>query len=148
MSRHIETTIDIDATPEIVWQDLTDFPSHAEWNPFFASVEGRAEVGARLRVTARKPDGSAGISFKPEVLEAEPGHILRWKGKLLFPGVFDGTHYFRLEPLSDGRTRLHHGEHFSGILVPLMGKVLADTEKGFEAFNSALAERAATGRPR
>lgn len=136
----ITTTLDIDATPQEVWATLTDFASHQRWNPFFARVDGEAVVGSTLKINARKPDGSAGIGFSPTVLEVEPGSLLRWKGKLGVRGVFDGEHHFRLEELADGTTRLHHGEQFTGILVPVMGKVLADTEAGFNAFNRALAE--------
>ena len=140
--RTIHTTIDIDASPEQVWDVLVDFPSHAAWNPFFAAVDGSAEVGATLRVAARKDDGTEGMVFRPVVLDAEPGQRLRWKGKLLVRGLFDGTHDFRLEALDGGRTRLHHGEEFRGVLVPLFGRVLRDTEVGFREFNDALARRA------
>lgn len=134
----ITTTIDIDATPAEVWGVLIDFPSHEQWNPFFARMVGSPEVGTKLKITARKGDGD-GMSFAPKVLEVEAAQILRWKGQLFVPGIFDGEHSFRLEALPNGRTRLHHGETFTGILIPLMGKVLADTEAGFIAFNEALA---------
>ena len=141
--RTISTTIDIDAAPDLVWSVLTDFPAHAEWNPFFASISGTPAVGEQLRVVARKDDGSEGMVFRATVLDADPGVRLRWKGRLVLPGLFDGTHDFRLEPLADGRTRLHHGEEFRGLLVPLLGGVVRDAEAGFGEFNRALAERVA-----
>ncbi len=142
----INTTIEIDATPQEVWDVLIDFPSHARWNPFFARVEGEPTVGATLTIKARKGDGSEGMGFAPTVLEVEPGQILRWKGKLLIKGIFDGEHSFALTELADGRTKLDHSENFSGILIPLMGKVLADTEHGFHKFNAALADEVAARR--
>lgn len=140
--RELETTQDIDAPAETVWSMLIDFPSHADWNPFFASIEGTPAVGERLKVVARKPDGGSGMRFSPTVLEVRENELLIWKGRLLVPGIFDGTHSFRLEALENDRTRLHHSERFQGLLVPLLGKLLADTERGFESFNRALAERA------
>lgn len=142
----ITTTHDIDASPQEVWAALIDFDSHQRWNPFFAQVDGQAVAGSRLKIAARKDDGSKGISFTPEVLEVEAGRLLRWKGILFLPGLFTGEHYFQLEELADGTTRLHHGEHFTGILIPLMSKVLADTERGFNAFNQALADEVKTRR--
>ncbi len=139
----ISTTIDIDADATAIWNVLTDFPSHADWDPFFFSVAGEPSVGASLSIRARKPDGSAGMGFTPTVLEVEPARLLRWKGKLLFGGLFDGEHCFELIPIDGGATRLLHGEHFSGMLIPLMGKLLADTEAGFHAFNQALAAEVA-----
>lgn len=136
----LDTTIDIDATPAKVWETLIDFPSHEQWNPFFARIEGEPRVGQSITITARKPDGSGGMSFTPTILDAEPAKLLRWRGKLFIKGLFDGEHTFQLVDLGNGQTRLNHGEKFSGILIPVMGKVLFDTEKGFMAFNQALAE--------
>jgi len=55
-------------------------------------------------------------------------------------GHFDGEHSFVIEAASGG-CRLHHEESFGGILVPLFGKMLADTERGFVALNEALKQR-------
>ncbi len=134
----ITTTIEINATPKEVWDVITDFPTHADWNPFFARVEGQPAVGEQLKVVARKGDGE-GMSFSPKVLEVESGRILRWKGKLFVSGIFDGEHIFELTDLGNGITRLDHRENFSGVLIPFMGKMLAETREGFIAFNDALA---------
>lgn len=136
--KNITTEITIDASPEQVWDVLTDFENHADWNPFFASIEGTPAVGEQLTVTARSGDGD-GMRFRPIVQQAD-GRILRWKGKFLFGGLFDGTHSYELIEI-DGRTRLVHSETFRGLLIPLMGKVLRETQQGFEKFNLALAER-------
>jgi len=136
----IHTTIDIDATPQEVWEVLIDFDSHERWNPFFARINGSPSVGEQIGITARKPDGSGGVKFSPTILEVEPAVRLRWKGKLLVKGLFDGEHIYELAALPDGGTRFDHSENFSGVLIPLMGKVLADTEAGFNAFNAALAD--------
>ena len=137
----IETSLVIAADPAQVWDTLIDFPQHARWNPFFASIDGEAVVGATLVVTARKGEGT-GMTFKPTVLDVEPGRLLRWKGQLLIPGIFDGTHEFRLEAHPEG-TMLHHNEAFRGLLIPFTGKLLRETEEGFHAFNQALAAEVA-----
>jgi len=80
-----------------------------------------------------------GMTFKPKVLAFRQKEEFRWRGQFLFPGLFDGEHYVRLSAKADGTTRLEHGEHFSGLLVPLFKRrMLADTEKNFKAFNEAL----------
>ena len=48
----------------------------------------------------------------------------------------------QLEPLSGGRTKLTHGEDFSGLLVPLLGSTLKATVVGFGQLNEALKTRA------
>lgn len=136
----ISTSITIDASPAQVWHQLVDFAAHEDWNPFFASIEGEAIVGSSIVITARKGDGT-GMSFRPTILVAEAGHELRWLGKLGFGHLFDGEHYFVLTDNGDGTTTLEHGEHFRGILIPFMGKVLRDTEAGFGDVNTALKRR-------
>jgi hypothetical protein len=75
-------------------------------------------------------------------LTAQAARELRWKGKLLLPGIFDGEHSFRLEPSGD-RTRFVHGEKFSGLLVALMGaSSFKQIERGFRDMNEAIKKRA------
>ena len=137
--RRIETAIDIAAPPEAVWGVLVDFAAYPDWNPFIRRLQGEARIGARLEVTVQPPGGRA-MTFKPTVLAAEPGRELRWLGRVLLPGLFDGEHGFRIERNNSG-CRLHHGETFSGILVPLFAKMLENTERGFIALNQALKQR-------
>ncbi len=142
--KSISTGITIDAPASEVWRHLVDFETHPDWNPIFASITGEPTVGAQIVAVARKnfdaTDPATSMTFRPKVLIAEPGVELRWAGKLAFRGLFDGTHYFRLEE-TDGVTVLEHGEDFRGILIPFMGKVLRQNEKGFAAFNEALKNR-------
>jgi hypothetical protein len=68
---------------------------------------------------------------------------LRWLGRVVLPGIFDGEHFFQIEPLDQGRrTRFIQGERFTGLLVPLLRKNLdRGTREGFEAMNQALKAR-------
>ena len=64
--RVLEKTIEIDATPDEVWDVLTDFADYEEWNPFVTSITGPAVAGARLAVVLSPPGGRA-ITMKPTV---------------------------------------------------------------------------------
>lgn len=136
----IEKVTEIDAPPADVWRVLMDFGAYGEWNPFIRSISGRAEPGETLTVRLQ-PSGGRGITMKPKVLAVEPEHELRWKGRLLIPGLFDGEHIFRLEPTGDGRTRFVQREEFGGLLVGLLKGVLTKTAEGFEQMNAALKQR-------
>lgn len=57
------------------------------------------------------------------------------------PGVFDVIHQFRLEPLPDGRTRLHQNEQFRGVLIPFSGGTLRTTREAFALANAAIKAR-------
>lgn len=140
--KQIHTEIEVDSSPELVWQVLTDFGAFANWNPFMPSVEGEAKSGAHLKGRLQPPDGK-GMTFKPTVLRAEPNQELRWLRRLFIPGLFDGEHFFLIEPLGEGRTRFVQGEKFTGLLVPLLAKSLDNnTKRGFEEMNHALKARA------
>jgi hypothetical protein len=142
----ITTTIDIDAPPDRVWAQLSDFSAHAAWNPFITKLDGTARVGERLAITLQRPGGKA-MSFKPVVLVADRGSELRWLGRFVFPGLVDGEHFFRIEPIDGGRrSRFTHGERFTGLLVPVLRRsVEGPTRQGFEAMNRALKARVEAG---
>lgn len=139
--KELRTAIEIEATPARVWEILTDFEAYPEWNPFIRRITGEPELGARLEVRIEPPGGRA-MTFKPTVLEAEPERVLRWLGRVLVPGIFDGEHELRLEPAGDTRVRFLQSERFGGVLVPLFGKTLEQTRRGFDAMNEALKARA------
>lgn len=135
--KEIKTSIRINATPESVWQILTDFSQYKNWNPFISSAEGKLAVGEYLKINA------GGMNFKPEVLVCEENKELRWKGKLLFKGVFDGEHIFKIVDNKDGSVTFQQEELFNGFLVGMFSKKLeADTKPGFEAMNEKLKELA------
>jgi hypothetical protein len=139
--RLIETTVDIRATPARVWSILTAFSDYPVWNPFIVAAEGEPRPGARLKITIAPP-GRRPMTFRPVVLVAVPERELRWLGRLIIPGLFDGEHDFQLER-RDVPCRLHHSERFSGVLLPLFGDgLLQATRQGFEAMNVALKKRA------
>ncbi|MCC7477731.1 SRPBCC domain-containing protein [bacterium] len=141
----VETSIEIEATPEQVWAVLADFESYPEWNPFITQISGSPELGETLSVSIQPPGGKA-QSFKPEVTAAEAGHELRWLGRVGLPRVFDGRHYFVIDTadMPQGKVKFVHGESFEGMLVPFVARKLnSQVRQGFEQMNEALAQRVA-----
>lgn len=135
----ITVTTRIAAPPELVWQELMKTDAYSEWNPFIPQLTGKFEVGSRLSVTLRP--GHRQMTFRPTVVAVKRNRSVQWLGRLGFPGIFDGRHAFHLEPLGTGGTLFTQRESFQGILVGLLGSVLADTEVGFAAMNEALRVR-------
>ena len=79
------------------------------------------------------------MRMRPTVLAATPSQELRWLGHLGIPGLFDGEHRFRIEPLGTDRVRFVQDERFTGLLAPLVLRFIARrTRQGFEAMNQAL----------
>jgi hypothetical protein len=141
----ILSDIDIAATPERVWSILTDLVAYPDWNPFIRSINGHIETGKKLTVSIQ-PVGGRAMTFRPTVLRAEPNSELRWLGHFLFPGIFDGEHYFKILASTPGHVRFVQGEKFGGLLVGLAKTSLdSGTQAGFVAMNQALKARAENG---
>lgn len=134
----LRTEIDIAASPEKIWEVLTDFPAYPQWNPFIVSIAGEPTVGKRLNVVLSPPQQSE-MRFKPEVLRADPGKEFRWRGVFGFRWLLTGEHFFRLEQRDAGHTRFVHGEDFSGWGVRFVP--MTNTTRGFVFMNQALKKR-------
>lgn len=137
-TKSIHTETKINAPANVVWRTLTNTEDFVSWNPFITRLEGQLTKGNRLSVTISPPDLSP-MKFTPTVLVSESDKELRWVGRVIVNGIFDGEHYFELVPQTDGSTLFLHGEKFSGMLVfaifPFIGE---STRKGFEAMNKAM----------
>lgn len=120
-----------------MWAVVTGLAAYPEWNPFIRRISGELREGARLEVRIAPP-GARATTFKPTVRAVESNQELRWLGRLLLPGIFDGEHSLRIESLEGGRSRFVQSERFGGVLVKGM---LARTEGGFEQMNAALKAR-------
>lgn len=140
MALHLKTKIDIDAAPDEVWAVLSDLPSYPDWNPFIREARGTLAAGERLELEIQPTRGRA-MRFRPTLLSAEPNRELRWLGRLVAPGLFDGEHRFAIEPSGRG-SRLVQQERFTGLLVPFLARGLRrGTLPGFELMNEALKGR-------
>ncbi|THB70058.1 MAG: SRPBCC domain-containing protein [Desulfovibrio sp.] len=138
----ITTEREINARVDRVWSLLTDFPGHAQWNPFIPEISGDLVQGGKLQVLI-EPPGKKAMRFKPTLLTVAPNQELRWRGVLLMGFFFAGEHFFQLSPIKGSSTRFIQGEIFSGLLAKvLMNSQLASIEQGFNAMNLALKELA------
>ena len=140
--KEIKHSIEIDASPERVWQVLTDFEQYPQWNPFMRRISGSIEEGSRLQVTMGA-SGKSAMTFRPVLLKVRANQEMRWLGRLLLPKIFDGEHSFALEPINQNRVRFTQSEKFSGLLLPIFARSMdADTQRGFAEMNKALKVRA------
>ncbi len=139
--KEITTRIDINAPAEKVWDILMRFGEYPSWNPFVRSISGNPEKGGRLEVSI-EPSGGKPMKFKPTVVENVPNRHFAWLGNLFISGLFDGRHEFVITERNGG-VEFTHSERFSGILVPLIWRMMeSGTRRGFEEFNAALKKRA------
>jgi len=140
-SREIHDAIEIDASPEAAWAVLTDTPAYGEWNPFITRLTGELRVGAKLSALVLPPGDRRPATFKQTVLAVEPPRELRWLARVLVPGLFDGDHSFKIEPIAERRIRFTQAERISGVVVPLVGGRIDKTLLGMQQMNEALKRR-------
>ena len=139
--KELQTEIEIQASPEKVWQVLTALDKYPEWNPFIIHAIGSANVGNTVDIDFQ-PD-SKGLKLHCTVIRAVPNRELCWKYHVGFPFIFYGEHSFTIEPVGDKRVRFIDREIFSGLLVPLQARDIdTNSKRGFEAMDKALKARA------
>ena len=138
-SRTIDTWIDIEASPDRIWEVLVDFPKWGKWNSFIPLVEGKLEEGQTLKIQVCPP-GLKPMTFEPKIFSLIENKEIIWGGSFLGI-VYRGEHLFLLEPLSDNRTRFRQIERFNGPMVLLMGSMIKKTEKGYHQMNNLLKKR-------
>src|SRR6201999_1674837 len=90
-------SIPIAATPQKIWDLLTDAKRFSQWNTTVESIEGEIAEGRKLKI---KVPSSPGRVFGPRVSNVEPGRAMTWSDG--FAPMFKGVRTFSLEPNGDG----------------------------------------------
>lgn len=136
MSIVFTTTISVAATPEQVWEVLSDFPNYGEWSNF-TRITGEPELGSRLKM--RMP----GFWFSSTVTAVTPNQQLEWSARLVTAGFFLGAHTFTLTDNADGTTTVTNTETFTGSLTRPFERAFAanHNDGGYAHFNQALKSR-------
>ncbi|GJJ72422.1 hypothetical protein EMPS_04779 [Entomortierella parvispora] len=141
-----KASITIEASPQIVWQVLTDLNSYPEWNPLFVQATGTIAVGESLQVKMRLPlrifcGAPLTYNWSPRIIKVEPNSCLEWFAPAGLKGFIDGTHYFQLTSSHNGTmTEFTQGERYVGWgtgMYACLG-TMEDARRGFIAMNTAL----------
>ena len=126
--------------PDHVWQVISDLESYSSWNPFMTKATGRVRgFPHQLSITIRAP------GWKANELQAQgpgghPNQRIRWIGRLLVPGLFDGAHLLQVEPLKV-TLAVYAVRAIQWMLTWFAGNLPRRTLAGFEAMNAALKQR-------
>lgn len=139
--KELRTEIEIQATPDKVWQVLTSLDKYPEWNPFIHHAIGKAKVGEKVDITFKS--GSKDMTLHCTVIRAEPNQELCWKYHVILPSLWSGEHSFTIESLGNNKVRFIDREIFNGLLIFTQAKDIdTNTKLDFEAMDKALKARA------
>jgi uncharacterized protein YndB with AHSA1/START domain len=128
--------VTIRATPERVWQILTDTGGYPRWNTRIDSVEGDIREGGRVKFHLRGTDRV----FTSKVSDVVPNERMSWVGGAA--PVFRDVRNFTLTRRPDGTTDFSMEERFSGLMVSLLEG--ADLTPIFERYANELKREAET----
>ena len=131
--RECAVTAEIVATPDRIWQLLTDADDMVRWNSTLKSMAGTIGPGGKVRMEVPEAPGTI---FEIEVTTFTPPHEMIWtQGN---PIMFRGVRTYRLTPLSAGTTKFEMIEVFSGLVVPMAAGRLPDFKPIFERYAADL----------
>ena len=144
MPGELRTSIHVDATPELVWEVVTDVPAYPEWAPVLTGAEGSFADGGRVSFSFPPAGLLLRTTVPARVLEVTPCRRLRFGlrlARLGVPGVLDTEHTLTIDP-QDGGVRLWLDIRFSGLLLPLLTRSLnRDRAPAFGPLPANLKER-------
>lgn len=123
----------INASPETLWNILTDASNFPKWDTHMIRIEGRIAAGEKIAAyTTLSPDRA----FTVTVTEFEPHKRMVWSGGLPL-GLFKSARTFEITPNGSGVT-FTTKETFSGLLLPIFGRTLPDLNPIFAEFCAGL----------
>lgn len=131
-SRETSVSIDIQATPSVVWGLLTNAADFPRWNSTVISIEGEIKLGETIKL---KSTLAPKRIFKLKVKEFEPEKRLAW-------GDFQGTRIYTITDKGDGTVNFSMNEKIGGILFPLFSGFIPSFDESFEQFAADLKKEA------
>ena len=141
--RVVKAEIEIDASPEDVFDILTDLARYPEWNPFTPRIDSTLEMGEPVRMQVRLGTGTR-LRRQVEYVTANERPIrLCWGADIPLRFLIRADRCQTLEVLGDGRTRYVCTDAIAGWLSPLVIRFFGPAmQRGFEDCARALKKRA------
>ncbi len=132
-----QATVTINASPQAIWQILTDARGYPEWDTSMDHIEGDLALGQTVKFFTRL----SSQAFPVKVTAFEPAKKMVLTGGMPL-GLFKSERTHTLTPGVNGQTTFHTEEIFSGLLLPVFGKNIPDLTENFQGFAAALKKQA------
>ncbi|MGK8556199.1 SRPBCC family protein [Nocardia gipuzkoensis] len=138
----IDLAVDIDASAELVWQVITDFPRYGEWNPFVSECRSSLVPGEPIDMLVNI-SGASPRKQREWIRSHTPGRELSYAMKPVPQGALHSLRSHTVTSLSDDRTRYESHFELGGwlhpVVVALLGKNL---RRGFEGMTEGIRKQA------
>lgn len=135
--RRYSATTKIDASPQVIWDILTDSHGYPQWDPAMDHIEGKLAPGETVKFFTKL----SSQAFPVKVTVFEPGRKMVLTGGIPL-GLFKSERTHSLTPETGGQTTFKTEEVFSGLLLPILGRIIPDLTENFRAFAAALKKQA------
>lgn len=138
----IDHVVDIDASPEAVWEVLTDFANYERWNPLAVECSTSLIPGEPIDMMVRLGPGPLRRQ-REWVRTCTPGQEFSYNMKPVQGGALSSLRTQRIEPIESGRTRYTAHFEIRGWLQPLVTLLLGRAlKRGFDGVAIGLKSRA------
>ena len=142
-SEIVKAEIDIDASPEHVFDILTDLDRYPEWNPFTPTIDSTLKIGEPVRMRVRLLDGKRLFRQTEYVTANDRPNKLCWGANIPVRKLVRADRCQTLEALGTDRTRYICTDEISGWLMPIVIRFFGPAmQRVFEDCALALKQRA------
>lgn len=137
-----ETTFEVRAPADRVWDALTRLDLYPEWNPQIPRASGSMAAGSKIELRLCMP-GRPAMEVSATIEEFRPNQLLTWRGHVVAPWFFEGYRRFAIEGIDNVRVHVTHVEDIHGLLGPVFALVMGRAcEASHRALNEAIRVRA------
>lgn len=136
--KHHKHHIDIQATPQQIWDILVDMPSWKTFDPFVIDVDKRPVLGQKIALRSKLAPERL---FKITVTRLDaPNTMILSDGMPL--GLFKGVRTYQIDKTDDTTCRFTMEEAYSGLMLGMIAKHLPDMNEAFVSFCNGLKKEA------
>jgi len=128
--------VSIQSAPARIWLLLTDATAFHRWNSTVTAIDGEIRDGQRIRIHV--PGTSR--TFTPQISNVVADTRMTWSAG--FAPLFRGVRTFELAPQPGGSTIFVMQERFSGLMLPIFGRLMPDLAPVFERYAADLKHEA------
>lgn len=134
-ARRYQISRKLEASPAAVWELLTDAERYKDWNSAVVSIKGPIKLGNKIELVSTADPKR---TFTLKVTEMQAPNRMVWSDGMPM-GLFLGERTYTVTENADGGSEFTMVEEFTGLLAPLITRVIPDLTSSFEAFADSLA---------